>query len=642
MNQPPASESLDKAPGWATAGPQPAPPASRPSHVFTIDDQTRASSDLADAREGLEKQIKKLAETQRDQRELREDDTKAPQGAGENEAAKSQPKIIKSGELTVEVKDFAKASREADETIVKSGGYIADSRVQNLEGAAKRAIIKVRVVPEKFEALFAELKKLGNVLHERAGGQDVTAQYTDSEARIKNLQIAEERLQELIKTKTFMDKIQSLLEVERELTRVRGEIEGLQGQMRVWNDLLSLSTLTLTLQEPTRPVPGGNLAIEVRSLHESKAGLDAAVAKAGGQLLSGQVVKQGDGTLTGTYRLSVPFGGFASLAKEIKDLGRTEKEELQNQPFADRVPEGAERVPCYLNLYFFERGVQLPSGNLALEIETLDAAVQNLKAALVRHDGVAVSNQTFRRPDGGANANLTLQVKAGAFEKLVEELKLLGRVTQFSVGGESGDIRGGAAERPVQLAVVLSEKVKQIPSGEMSVEVGDFTETRTALSKLIADENLQVLASDSRQNSDGSWLGTFRLGIKADKMDSVVTKLEALGRVKNRNLKGLGLGDLSRVDPNVVGEVSVTFGEKPKLAPQEDGAFRLMLRDTFGGFLNSIGIIIRGLGWMVPWLAGLGLVYLLLRRATRTVPATPVAPAKPKESEGASTEDKKE
>ncbi|GMV79653.1 MAG: hypothetical protein AMXMBFR7_08370 [Planctomycetota bacterium] len=546
----------------------------------------------------------------------KDDSPNAPvSGNGAEEAGPTKPKIIKTGELTLEVKDFKESSRKADELIVQSGGFIADSRVFNLEGAAKKAVIKVRVTPEKFEALFVALKQLGVVLHERAGGQDITAQYTDVLARIKNMQIAEERLQELIKTKTFMDKVQSLLEVERELNRVRGEIESMQGQMRVWNDMLGLSTLTLTIQEPTRAVPSGSLAIEVRTLAEAKQRLDEALAPRGGQLLSGQTTKRGDGTLQGDYSLRVEFGQFAGLLDAIKGLGRAQDEQVVNQPFGAQVPEGAERVPCELRLRLFERGVQLPNGSLHLEVDRLDGSVEALKKALEPHEAAIVTNQTSRQGDGTLTAGIQLRVKAGNFIRLIDALKPLGRITHLSVNGEGGEIRGGAAEVPCTVHVQMAERPKQVPSGAMAVEVDAFPAARDALSTLIQKENLQVLGSDSQQQPDGAWAGVFRLGIKADKMDAVVTEFEKLGRVKTRNLQGLGLGDLSRVDPSVLGEVTVTLSERPKFTPHEEGAFRLFLRDTFSGFLASIAVIVRGFGIVLPWLLGAVVVYLLLRRA---------------------------
>ncbi|HYF52063.1 MAG TPA: DUF4349 domain-containing protein [Planctomycetota bacterium] len=544
-------------------------------------------------------------------------------------AAQSKPKIIKTGELTLEVKNFTEASRAADALVIKVGGFIADSRTFDLPGATKRGEIVIRVNPDKFEELFAELKKLGIVLNERAGGQDITAAYTDTQARIKNLQIAEERLQELIKSKSFIDKIQSLLEVERELSRVRGEIESMQGQMRVWENQLSLSTIRLTLTEPSRPVPSGSMSVEVAALSDAKKHLDAAISNAGGQLTSGQTSKRGDGTLMGTYGVRVKFARFAEVLTAIRGLGRVQDEQLQNQPVGGVVPEGAGDVFCDVSLVLFERSIQLPSASIYLEVSSMTDAISRMNQALSDNQGSLVSNQTQRQPDGTTRATVTVRVRAGNFSALLDSLSALGRLTNRSVTGEAGKIQGGAADVPVQINLSISEQRKQVPSGSMGVEVEKFTAARDSLSAIIKDQGLQVLGSDSQQRADNTWAGSFRLGIRADKMDETVTSFEKLGRVKTRNLQGLGLGDLSKVDPSVFGEVVLFIEEKPALAPQEEGAFRMMLRDTFGGFLHSMGLIVRGLGMILPWLLMGGLFIWIIWRYTRSAAAPVVTPTTP-------------
>src|SRR4029077_11885903 len=118
------------------------------------------------------------------------------------------------------------------------------------------------------------------------------------------------------------------------LARVRGEIESMQGTMRVWNDQIALSTIHLTLTEPTRPVPSASLSVEVANLTDAKKTLDAALTNAAGNLLSGQVSKTTDGSLSGTYTLRVKFGRFAELMAAIKGLGRVQDEHVQNQPLS--------------------------------------------------------------------------------------------------------------------------------------------------------------------------------------------------------------------------------------------------------------------------------------------------------------------
>ena len=683
----------------------------------------------------------------------RDEAAKAPAKEGEVGATEKldRPKIIKTGDLTVEVKNYVEASRAADALVVRFQGFVADSRTLDLPGGTKSGTLVIRIAPEKFEELFAELKKIGTVSQERAGGQDITAAFTDMEARIKNLQISEARLQELIKSKNFMDKMESLLQVEREMTRVRGEIEGYQGQIRVWGNQISLSTIRVTLQEPTRAVPSGSLSVEVASLAEAKKTLDASLSNAGAQLLSGQTNKREDGTLLGSYTLRAKFLRFGELVGAIKSLGRTQDEQIRNQPFGGAIPEGAEHVPCDLALQLFERSVQLPTGNLNLEVQGLGEAVERLNLALTAAQGTIISNQTQRQPDGSTHANLTLRVRAGNFQGLLDALPALGRVTHRAVNGEAGRIQGGAADVPCQVSLYLCERPKEVPTGRVAIEVQQFAAARDRLTQLIKEKDLQVLSSSSNRRPDGMWVGNFRLGIKADKMDEALAELEKLGRVKTRTGQGLGLGTLAKVDASVIGEVELVLEERAKQVPkgefgvelekfaegreklfalikerelqvlyknvsttaglttgifklgvkadkidevvgeieklgrvktrlgeglglgdaatldasvigeltvkleerpgmttQEEGAFRQMLRETFGGFLSSMGYIIRGLGMVLPWLAIFGVLIVLVLRAQRKKEAatgsvaarasgTPPAPSTPALGAGGDT-----
>jgi len=534
------------------------------------------------------------------------------------------PKIIKSGDLTLEVPNYADALKSVDAVIAKYKAQLADRRSFDQPGGTKSGFVIVRVAPERFEEAFSELKKFGNVLAERAGGQDITAAYTDTDARIKNLKVSEQRLLELIQSKTFLDKVASLLEVERELTRVRGEIESMEGQMRVWHDQLGLSTIRLTLQEPARQVPGGALSIEVQSLADAKKILDTALTASGAQLLNGQVNNRGDGTQQGTYKVSVKFPQFGGLLAAIKGLGRVNEERVANQPFTQGVPNGAEQVSCELDLVFFERSVQMPSGALALEVPALNESVASVTKLVEEKQGAVVSNQVVRNSDGSSTANLVVRVKAGNFAALLDAIPALGRLTQKHADGEGGAIRGSAAETPVNLSVRLFEPSKQIPAGSMLVTVEKFETARDAILALVKAQKAEVKDAKSASRNDGTWAGGFKLSVRADKMDELVRELEKLGSVKSRNIQGLGLGELSHIDPNVQGELIVNIEERSRTIPVEVDAAHSTLRETFGGLLTSLGIIVRGFGLMLPWLLLVALVYGIVRFMTRTPTPPPI------------------
>ena len=107
----------------------------------------------------------------------------------------------------------------------------------------------------------AELKKLGRVEDESQGGEEVTQQYVDLEARLANGKHTEQRLTEILRTRA--GKLQDVLKVELEIDRVRGEIEQMQAEKKELSKRVAFATLSTTVKEeyfaklqPTPPSTG--------------------------------------------------------------------------------------------------------------------------------------------------------------------------------------------------------------------------------------------------------------------------------------------------------------------------------------------------------------------------------------------------
>jgi len=91
------------------------------------------------------------------------------------------------------------------------------------------------------------LRPLGRVEFLNVGAEDVSEEFVDLTARTANARRMEERLLELLATRT--GKLQDVLSVERELARVREEIERYEGRMRYLKTRASVSTLTIAVHE---------------------------------------------------------------------------------------------------------------------------------------------------------------------------------------------------------------------------------------------------------------------------------------------------------------------------------------------------------------------------------------------------------
>ncbi len=169
-----------------------------------------------------------------------------PEQVGEP-AATEERKVIKSAYIKLEVGDFDTAVSEVERLASEAGGYVAQSNYYLTAGNHRRGTITIRVPESSFGSVIQEIRRLGKVLSFSSTGRDVTEEYIDLEARLRNLKRQEERLLELLDR---AESVKDVLEVERELGRVRGEIERLEGRLRYLNNRVEFATITVELVEP--------------------------------------------------------------------------------------------------------------------------------------------------------------------------------------------------------------------------------------------------------------------------------------------------------------------------------------------------------------------------------------------------------
>jgi len=157
----------------------------------------------------------------------------------------TERKLIRDAELHLEVQSYAEARKTVGELLAASKGYLATARIDHREGVASSAELELRIPAAGLDGFVAKCRALGTVLHESVSTRDITEEYYDLRARLDNARKLEVRLLELLATKT--DEVKDLLEVERELARVREKIERFEGKLRLYDKQVALSTLKLRL-----------------------------------------------------------------------------------------------------------------------------------------------------------------------------------------------------------------------------------------------------------------------------------------------------------------------------------------------------------------------------------------------------------
>ncbi len=163
------------------------------------------------------------------------------------ESVWSEQKLIRTAEMTVEVDSVTRAMKEVEAAAARHDGLVADTEVERDQEGSRRADIRVRVPSAKFEAAVADFRKMGEVKREKITTEDVTKAYVDLETRLSVKRKTEERLHAILSSRT--GKLAEVLEAERELSRVTGEIEQLLGEQRYYDRRVAISTIEIAVYE---------------------------------------------------------------------------------------------------------------------------------------------------------------------------------------------------------------------------------------------------------------------------------------------------------------------------------------------------------------------------------------------------------
>ncbi len=157
----------------------------------------------------------------------------------------------------VSIRDIAKSHKgsiesmqtgSADEPVYR---YSAEGMsVPEYDGQPLLGYVTLRVPVERFDAFVTEVSKVGRILRQVENASDVTQEHIDVTARLKTLRAQETRLREFF---SAAKKVTEMLEVERELQRIRSEIEALDAQAKYLERQAAYSTVTVELQGP-KPV----------------------------------------------------------------------------------------------------------------------------------------------------------------------------------------------------------------------------------------------------------------------------------------------------------------------------------------------------------------------------------------------------
>lgn len=173
-------------------------------------------------------------------------------GAADGGAAQEagfERKLIKSGSLSLEVKDLAEAEAAVEAWCKAFGGYIASSNSDE-----RTAYFSARIPAAQFEPAMAGAGEIGTVKSRGVSAQDVTEQFYDLQTRLETRKIMRDRL------RTYLSQakdVKDMLQIESELNSVLADIESMEGRMRRLSGQIEYATISVNMSLPYRTTSGG-------------------------------------------------------------------------------------------------------------------------------------------------------------------------------------------------------------------------------------------------------------------------------------------------------------------------------------------------------------------------------------------------
>jgi hypothetical protein len=162
-------------------------------------------------------------------------------------SASYAPMIARTAQLQLTTRDFEHIRARLDDILKRYQGYFGELGISSPTDAGRTLAGKLQIPAGQLDAAMSEVRQLGHVDSESQNGEEVTAAYTDLEARLANSRHTEQRMVDLLRERT--GKLSDVLEAERELGRVRGEIEQMEAEQKSMLKRVDYATLALTVNE---------------------------------------------------------------------------------------------------------------------------------------------------------------------------------------------------------------------------------------------------------------------------------------------------------------------------------------------------------------------------------------------------------
>jgi len=272
----------------------------------------------------------------------------------------------------------------------------------------------------------------------------VTKAYFDTDSRLKNARVMEQRLIDMLKTKT--GKVSDLLQVEKELGRVREDIEKMQGALKYMDAMVQFATVTISLAEKDLEEAAAFLLKERAQLalyapEVEKVYNDIkALASPKTQITNAQLDRDNIGRISARVSMLIAPEESEGVITHVKAMGRVENFQVQTERVAqggsgmsENAKTKRDKVELNITISREEQEQAVQQTSLRIGTSVVDEKTKALRGLTEKQNGRVRSSSFSRDPDGREFANVSLRVPMRNYNALMQSLNSVGKVENVSV-----------------------------------------------------------------------------------------------------------------------------------------------------------------------------------------------------------------
>src|SRR5437667_1992754 len=359
-------------------------------------------------------------------------------------SALANRKLIRNAQVQLEIVSLDDAVQQITALANEERGYVATTSSEKQANGKLRGTVIVKVLPENLDRFLQKVRGLGELKNQTLGTEDVTKAYLDTDARLKNARVMEQRLVDMLKTKT--GKVSDLLQVEKELGRVREDIEKMQGELKYWDSQVQFATVTVSLAEKEMEEPAAFLIKERSQLALYAPDVEKiyndikALASQKVQVTNAQLNRDYSGRVSATMSMLIAPEESDAVITRVKSLGRVENFQTQTERIAqggsgmsENAKTKRDKVELNITISREEQEQAFQQTSLRIRTSSVDERAKDLRAVAEKQGGRVRSSTFSRDPNGRELANVWLRVPMKNYPTLMQSLDSLGKVENVTV-----------------------------------------------------------------------------------------------------------------------------------------------------------------------------------------------------------------